>query len=135
MPALGNRKGCSPHTIPMGKKYQKRAADLIQTHLTDLLQTQVNDPRLQMLTITDVEVTPDATRAHIYFTALGDAERQAEAQTAIQSAAGFLRRELGRRLRLRNTPELVFHWDSSIERGERIAGLIDRLREEELSEE
>ncbi len=119
----------------MGKKYQKRAADLIQTHLTDLLQTQVNDPRLQMLTITGVEVTPDATRAHVYFTALGDMERQAEVQAAIQSAAGFLRRELGRRLRLRNTPELVFHWDSSIERGERIAGLIDRLREEELSGE
>ena len=119
----------------MGKKYQKRAADLVQTHLTDLLQTQVNDPRLQMLTITGVEVTPDATRAHIYFTVLGDSERQAEAQAALQSAAGFLRRELGRRLRLRNTPELVFHWDASIERGERIAGLIDRLREEELSGE
>ncbi len=119
----------------MGKKYQKRAADLIQTHLTDLLQTQVNDPRLQMLTITGVEVTPDATRAHVYVTALGDPERQAEVQAAIRSAAGFLRRELGQRLRLRNTPELVFHWDVSIERGERIAGLIDRLREEGRSEE
>lgn len=116
----------------MGKKYQKRAADRIQTHLTDLLQKQVNDPRLQMLTITGVEVTPDATRAHVYFTALGGSERQAEALAAIQSAAGFLRRELGRRLRLRNTPELVFHWDASIERGERISTLIDRLREEGL---
>lgn len=119
----------------MGKKYQKRAADLIQTHLTDLLQTQVNDPRLHMLTITGVEVTPDATRAYVYFTVLGDAERQAEAEAVIQRAAGFLRRELGQRLRLRHTPELVFHRDASIERGERIAGLIDRLREEELSKE
>ncbi len=117
----------------MGKKYQKRAADLIQTHLTDLLQKQVNDPRVQMVTITGVEVTPDATRAHVYFTVLGDETRQAEATAGLQSAAGFLRRELGHRLRLRNTPELVFHWDSSIERGERIAGLIDRLREEGTS--
>ena len=115
----------------MGKKYQKRAADLIRTHLTDLLQKQVNDPRLQMVTITGVEVVPDATRAHVYFTVLGGAERQAEALAALQSAAGFLRRELGGRLRLRHTPELIFHWDASIERGERIAGLIDRLREEE----
>lgn len=115
----------------MGKRYQKRAADLIQTHLTELIQTQVNDPRVRMVTITGVEVTPDATRAHIYFTALGDETQQAEATAGLHSAAGFLRRELGQRLRLRNTPELVFHWDSSIERGERIANLIDRLREEE----
>lgn len=118
----------------MGKKYQKRAADLIQTHLTDLLQTQVNDPRVRMVTITGVEVTPDVTSAHIYFTALGDETHQAEAIAGLQSAAGFLRRELGQRLRLRHTPKLVFHWDSSIERGERIADLIDRLREEERGE-
>lgn len=115
----------------MGKKYQKRAADLIQAHLTDLLQKQVNDPRVRMVTITGVEITPDATRAHVYFTALGDPEQQAAAAAGLQSAAGFLRRELGQRLRLRHTPELVFHWDTSIEQGERIDRLLDQLRAEE----
>lgn len=115
----------------MGKKYQKRAADLIQAHLTDLLQKQVNDPRVRMVTITGVEITPDATRAHVYFTALGGPEQQAAAAAGLQSAAGFLRRELGQRLRLRHTPELVFHWDTSIEQGERIDRLLDQLRAEE----
>ncbi len=115
----------------MGKKYQKRAADLVQTHLTELLRTQVNDPRLEMVTITDVEVTPDARRADIYFTVLGGSQAQAEAQAGLEGAAGFLRRELGRRIRLRNTPELVFHWDESVERGERISALLDRLQDEQ----
>lgn len=115
----------------MGKKYQRRAAELIRAHLMDLLQTQVNDPRVQMVTITEVEVTPDATRAHVFVTSLGDPQTQSDALTGLESAAGFLRRALGQRIRLRNTPELVFHWDSSIERGERISGLLDRLHEDE----
>jgi ribosome-binding factor A len=111
----------------MGKKYQRRVSDLIRTHLTDLLERKVNDPRLQMVTITDVTITPDALRADVHFSVLGGAEAQAEAQTGLESAAGWLRRELGRRLRLHNVPELVFHYDPSLERGEHIAGIIDEL--------
>ncbi len=115
----------------MGTKYQRQAASLIQGHLTQLLQTQVNDPRVQMITITGVEVTPDTSRAHVYVTALGSAEEQEEAMAGLRSAAGFLRRELGQRIRLRNTPELVFHQDISIERGERISHLLDQLKDDE----
>ena len=115
----------------MGKKYQKRAADLIQLHLTDLLQTQVNDPRVEMVTITGVEVTPDTRRADVYFTVLGGPEARDEALAGLESAAGFLRRELGRRIRLRNTPEIVFHWDESFERGERISALLDQLQQDQ----
>nr|HID14810.1 30S ribosome-binding factor RbfA [Anaerolineae bacterium] len=111
----------------MGKKYQRRVSDLIRTHLTDLLERKVNDPRLQMVTITDVVVTPDALRADVHFSVLGGAEAQAEAQAGLESAAGWLRRELGRRLRLRNTPKLVFHYDPSLERGEHIASILDKL--------
>jgi ribosome-binding factor A len=114
----------------MGTKYQKRAADLIQVHLTDLLRTRVNDPRVHMVTITGVDVTADTRKAHVYFSVLGGPEAQAEALAGLQSAAGFLRRELGRRIRLRNTPELVFHWDSSLERGERISSILDELCDE-----
>jgi ribosome-binding factor A len=116
----------------MGKKYQRRVSDLIHTHLADLLERKANDPRLQMVTITDVAVTPDAFRADVHFSVLGEAEARAEAQAGLDSAAGWLRRELGRRLRLRNTPELIFHYDPSLERGEHIASILDELG---LSEE
>ncbi|MCK4314636.1 MAG: 30S ribosome-binding factor RbfA, partial [Anaerolineae bacterium] len=105
----------------MSRKYQRRVSDLIRTHLTDLLGRKANDPRLQMVTITDVTITPDALRADVHFSVLGGAEAQAEVQAGLESAAGWLRYELGRRLRLRNTPGLVFHYDPSLERGEHIA--------------
>jgi ribosome-binding factor A len=111
----------------MGKKYQRRVSDLIRTHLTDLLERKANDPRLQMVTITDVMVTLDVMRADVHFSVLGGTEAQAEAQAGLESAAGWLRRELGRRLRLRNTPELAFHYDPSLERGEHIVSILDEL--------
>jgi ribosome-binding factor A len=116
----------------MGKKYQRRVSGLIRTHLTSLLERKVNDPRLHMVTITDVTITPDALRADVHFSVLGGAEAQAEAQAGMESAGGWMRHELGRRLRLRNIPELVFHYDPSLERGEHIAGILDELK---LSEE
>ena len=111
----------------MSKKYQRRASDLIRAHLMDLLGRKANDPRLHMVTITDVVVTPDAVRADVHFSVLGGVEAQEEAQSGLESAAGWLRRELGRRLRLRNTPQLIFHYDPSLERGEHIAGILDEL--------
>jgi ribosome-binding factor A len=111
----------------MGKKYQRRVSDLIRTHLTDLLARKTNDPRLQMVTITDVTVTQDAVRADVHFSVLGGDAAQAEAQAGLNSAAGWLRHELSQRLRLRNTPQLVFHYDPSLERGEHIASILDEL--------
>jgi ribosome-binding factor A len=116
----------------MGRRYQRRISDSIRTHLMDLLTRKVKDPRVQMVTITDVTTTADALRADVHFSVLGGAEAQAEAQAGLESAAGWLRRELGRRLRLRNTPQLVFHYDPSLERGEHIASILDELG---LSEE
>lgn len=111
----------------MSRKYQRRVSELIRNHLTELLERKANDPRLQMVTITDVKVTPDAVRADVHFSVLGGAEAQAEAEAGLAGAAGWLRRELGHRLRLRNTPDLVFHYDPSLERGEHIASILDGL--------
>jgi ribosome-binding factor A len=118
----------------MGKRYQRRISDLVRTHLTELLERKANDPRVRMVTITEVTTTPDALRADVHFSVLGGAEAQAEAQAGLDSAAGWLRRELGSRLRLRNTPRLVFHYDPSLERGEHIAGILDGLRFSEEEE-
>jgi len=111
----------------MGKKYQRRVSNLIHSHLVELLRRKANDPRLQMITITDVVVTPDAAQANVHFSVLGGSETRVEARDGLESAAGWLQRELGRRLRLRNTPQLVFHYDPSLERGEHIAGILDEL--------
>jgi ribosome-binding factor A len=111
----------------MTKKYQRRVSEMVRGHLMDLLARKVNDPRLKMITITDVTVTPDAVRADVHYSLLGGVESREEAQAGLASAAGWLRRELGRRIRLRNTPELVFHYDPSLERGEHIASILDEL--------
>lgn len=111
----------------MSKKYQRRVGDMIRNHLMTLLKRKASDPRLQMVTITEVVVTSDAARADVHFSVLGGTEAQAEAQQGLESAAGWLRRELGRRLRLRNTPQLIFHYDPSLEHGEHIAGILDEL--------
>jgi ribosome-binding factor A len=111
----------------MSKRYQRRVSGLIRTHLTDILRRKISDPRLQMVNITSVEITPDASRADVYFSAFGGDDARAEAQDGLKGAAGWLRRELGHRLRLRNTPELVFHYDPSVEHGERIASILDEL--------
>jgi ribosome-binding factor A len=100
---------------------------LIQFHLTSLLERKVKDPRVEMVTITDVQVTGDASRADVHFSVLGGEEERAEAKDGLKSASGWLRRELGNRLDLRNTPELIFHYDPSLKRGERIANILDDL--------
>ena len=118
----------------MSKKYQRRISELVRSHLTDLLRRKANDPRLHMITITDVVVTPDTRYADVHFSVLGGVEEQAETQAGLESAAGWLRRELGRQLRLRNTPALTFHYDPSLERGEHIAGILDELNISERDE-
>jgi len=119
----------------MSKKYQRRVSELVRVHLTDLLGWKASDPRLQMVTITDVVVTPDTARADVHFSVMGGADEQAEAQAGLDSAAGWLRRELGSRLRLRNTPELVFHYDPSLAHGERIASILKELGFNEKEEQ
>jgi ribosome-binding factor A len=111
----------------MGKRYQRRVSELVHIRLSDLLEHKSRDPRLAMVTITDVEVTPDAMRANVYFSVLGGKEAREEALEGLRSAAGWLRRELGQQLRLRNIPELVFRYDPSVERGERISAILDEL--------
>jgi ribosome-binding factor A len=100
---------------------------LIRIILTDVLQTQIDDPRLNIVTITQVQVTPDTKRADVYYSVLGDEEARQEAKQGLESAGGRLRREIGARTRLRNTPALVFHWDPSLEHGEHIERLLDEL--------
>lgn len=111
----------------MSKRYQHRVSRMIQMRLTTLLREKASDPRLAMVTITGVEVTPDTLRADVHFSVLGGDEDRAEALAGLENAQGWLRREVGHGLRIRNIPKLVFHYDPSLEYGEHISSIIDGL--------
>jgi len=103
----------------------RRVADQIQRELSGLLRAELKDPRVGMITLTGVEVSPDLAHAKVFFTTLGDADALARTEAGLGRAAGFLRSELGHRLKLRVTPELHFVHDASVERGVRLSKLID----------
>lgn len=106
---------------------QDRLAERIRTILSELLLREVADPRLQHITVTEVTLDAELMYARIYINALGDESRQDEVMAGLQHAKGFLRREVAKRLRVRNAPELLFQWDAALERGERLNQLIDSL--------
>lgn len=115
----------------MSKRRQERIADLILRELSDILGRRVKDPRLDGLTLTGVRVSPDYQYADIQFYRLGGGDQALEeAMAGLQSALGFIRRELGSRLQLRYTPELRFHIDESIEYGAHISSLLDQIEKE-----
>jgi ribosome-binding factor A len=106
-----------------------RVADQIQRELAELIHLEVKDPRVGMVTLTGVEVSPDYTHAKVFFTLLGNAAQQDAAARGLAHAAGFLRGQIGRRIKLHTTPELHFVFDESVERGDRLSQLIARAVE------
>lgn len=102
-----------------------RVAEQVQRELADLIRLEIKDPRVGMVTLTDVEVAPDYSHAKVFFTLLGNAAQTDAACAGLNNAAGFLRRELGRRIKLRTIPQLHFEFDQSVERGMRLSKLID----------
>ena len=108
-------------------KHQRaqRVADQIQRELAELIPNEVKDPRVGRVTITQVDVSPDLSRAIIHFTHLAGKEHGAEAVAALSRTAGFLRSALSHRLNLYSVPQLRFEYDDSIESGMRLSRLID----------
>jgi ribosome-binding factor A len=105
-------------------------AELIHQELSTLLMFKVRDPRVASVTVTDVDVTADLKRAHVYYVVLDQTEAE-EAQRGLESAAGFLRRALAARVELRHTPEIVFAPDQAEIQGRRIDALLDELNPSE----
>ena len=108
------------------KSFQRsdRVAEQIRRDLADLIRTELKDPRVGMISLTDVELTPDYAHAKIFFTTL-QPEHLEEIQVGLKRASGFLRRELGRRIHIHTLPELHFVYDNSIERGASLSLLIN----------
>lgn len=111
--------------MPKDFPRSRRIGEQVQRELSDIIRLELKDPRVGMITVTDVEVTPDHAYARVYFTLLGDKSRVEETEAGLQHAAGFLRSQLARRLKLRMVPELHFKYDASVERGMRLSQLID----------
>ncbi len=110
---------------PRGFQRSDRVAEQVRRDLADLIRTELKDPRVGMISLTAVELTPDYAHAKVFFTTL-NAEHLDDIQRGLKRASGFLRRELGRRIHIHTLPELHFVYDSSLERGSELSQLIDK---------
>jgi ribosome-binding factor A len=119
----------------MPKEYSRsqRVVEQIRRELAELIRLEVKDPRVGFITLTDVEITPDYAHAKVYFTSMTGEADVPEILRGLRRASGFLRRELGRRVRIHTTPELHFHYDRSVEQGSRLSKLIDDVVREDES--
>ena len=103
----------------------RRVADQIQRELPELIRQEVKDPRVGMLTITEVEVNRDMEFAKVFFTTLGGQAEHEACLEGLKRASGFLRTQLSHRMQLRVVPKLSFVYDHSVERGIQLSQLID----------
>ncbi len=107
----------------------ERLAEAIKKEISELLREELKDPRIGFVSITSVEVSKDLRCASVYASVFGEPAQQKASIDALQKAQGFIRGELGRRIRLRYTPEITFKLDQSISRGSRIIALMEEIRE------
>jgi ribosome-binding factor A len=114
-----------------------RVAELIKREVSQLLFDGIKDERVGrgMVSVTDVDVSGDLQHAKIFVSIYGSDEARAETMAGLKSATGYVRSELGQRLRLRRTPEVIFSEDRSIERGTKVLSLINRLSQERKPED
>jgi len=111
----------------MSKEFgrNRRVAEQMRRNLSEIVRRDLNDPRLQFLSITGVDVSGDLSHAKVYFSLLNPDDDPEPAREALVRAAGFIRHQLGGSMRIRQVPALHFKHDESIGRGARLTGLID----------
>jgi len=111
-------------TANKGFSRRDRVSEQIRRELADLIRTELKDPRVGLVSITDVEVSADYAHAKIFFSSMSGREHLDSVMTGLQKASGFLRRELGKRISIHSTPQLHFVFDESLERGADLSKLI-----------
>jgi ribosome-binding factor A len=112
-------------------KRADRVADLIKMEMADIFLRRLRDPRVGAITITEVRVTDDLSCARVFFVPMGKEDCSPEVTAGLTQAKGFLRRELGKRLKLRSVPELVFTFDDHFVRGSRLEKLLAEISDQE----
>ncbi len=111
-----------------------RVADQIRMEVAEILARKIKDPRVQFVTVTDVKMTADLKIARVYVTALDQEHYEQQTAPGLKSAVGFIRTEVGRRLNLRYTPEIVFYRDTSAEYAQRMEKILDSIPHENENE-
>jgi ribosome-binding factor A len=114
----------------MEGKRSERVADLVRKEISEMLIRSIKDPRIGFVTITRVTVTDDCRSAKIYYSVVGSPDEREQSLEGLNSAKGYIRRELGHRMKLKYTPEIVFQFDPSIEYAVHMEELIHDLQEE-----
>ncbi|ABO66493.1 MULTISPECIES: 30S ribosome-binding factor RbfA [Geobacillus] len=108
-----------------------RVGEQMKKELSDIIGRKLKDPRIGFVTVTDVRVTGDLQQAKVYISVFGDDEQRENTLKALEKAKGFIRSEIGQRIRLRKTPEILFEIDETIEYGSRIERLIRQISDED----
>lgn len=111
-------------------KRSERVADLIKREIGEIIERELKDPRIGFATVTAVEVSEDLRHARVFISIFGDRRIQEETERGLDSAKFFIQGEIGRRLRLKYTPEISFQRDRSLEHGLRISKILKTLQEE-----
>ena len=114
----------------------ERASSLMRQEISELLQRQVKDPRIsKFVAVTEVSISVDMKYAKVFVSCMGSEEEKKTMLSGLGAASNFLRNQLSKRLRLRRIPELRFEWDDSIERGDHLLQLIDKIGTEHPTED
>jgi ribosome-binding factor A len=107
---------------------KERLDEEIREEVAGIIGRELKDPRIGFVTVTRVDLTADLRTARVHVGILGDATQRERTLAGLRQAAGFVRRELGRRIRLRHTPELQFHYDGGLDATERVAQLLEETQ-------
>jgi ribosome-binding factor A len=112
-----------------------RVGEQMKKELSDIIGRKIKDPRIGFVTVTDVQVSGDLQQAKVYISVLGDEEQRENTLKGLATAKGFIRTEVGKRIRLRKTPEIIFEWDDSINYGNRINTILHQLQADDRGKE
>jgi ribosome-binding factor A len=126
----GRPLGLGSSEPKMEGKRSDKIADLIQKEISQMLMRSLKDPRIGFVTITKVTVSEDCRMAKIYFSVTGSSDERERSTEGLNSAKGYVRKELGRRIRMKYIPEITFQFDPSIEYAIHIGEVIERIRKE-----
>jgi len=108
-----------------------RLGDQIRAEIADIIAKKLKDPRVGFVTVTSVDVSADLRHAKVYVSILGDEKTQTETMKGLNSASGFVRGEIGRRIKIKFTPDIVFRLDSSLEQAAHVLDILGHIKKEE----
>lgn len=112
----------------------ERVAKELKRYISEVIQTELKDPRIGFVTVTDVEITKDLKLAKIYYSILGSRTEINNTKNALKSAVGYIKKLIGTNLDLRYIPEIVFIEDKSAQRARRVYNILDEIKKEEDNE-